>query len=60
MYLLNNSRFIQTENLQAEIDGEDSDIVRLQFDVNYFDVYDIRSDTDYPNMNTIYINERYQ
>lgn len=60
MYLLNNSRFIQTENLQAEIDGEDSDIVRLQFDVNYFDVYDIRSDTDYPKMNTIYTNERYQ
>lgn len=57
-YLLNNRRFLLTENVHAEIDGEDSDIITFSFDVKYFDVNP--SKTEYETVNTLHLQERYK
>jgi hypothetical protein len=57
-YLLNKRDFLLTENLHAEIDGEDSDIITFSFDVKYFDVNP--SKTEYEIINTLHLQERYK
>lgn len=57
-YLLNKRLFLLTENLHAEIDGEDSDIILFSFDVKYFDV--APSTTEYETANTLHLQERYE
>lgn len=57
-YLLNKRLFLLTENLHAEIDGEDSDIILFSFDVKYFDV--APSTTEYETVNTLHFQERYE
>jgi hypothetical protein len=58
-YLLNERRFLLTENIHAEIDGEDSDLITFSFDVKYFDHAPVNNG-DYEIMNTLHVNERYK
>lgn len=57
-YLLNKRDFLLTENLHAEIDGEDSDVILFSFDVKYFDI--APSKTEYEIINTLHLQERYK
>lgn len=57
-YLLNKRDFLLTENLHAEIDGEDSDVILFSFDVKYFDI--APSTTEYEIINTLHLQERYK
>lgn len=57
-YLSNKRHFLLTENLHAEIDGEDSDVILFSFDVKYFDI--APSTTEYEIINTLHLQERYK
>lgn len=51
------NRYLQTLNLNHEIDGEDSDIINFSFDIKYYD-YLYEKDTDQELMNQLHLNER--
>lgn len=53
------NRYLQTLNLNHEIDGEDSDIITLSFDIRYYDyLYEKDSNKDQVLMNQLHLNER--
>lgn len=53
------NRYLQTLNLNHEIDGEDSDIITLSFDIRYYDyLYEKDNNKDQVLMNQLHLNER--
>lgn len=56
-----NNRYLLTKNLSLEIEGEDSDIIRLSFDVQYYDyLYTKDKENEaYEKLETLHLNERY-
>lgn len=59
-YLLNKRRYVLTENLHTEIDGDDSDIITFSFDISYFDALSNTDTNNYDMMNTLHLQERYK
>ena len=59
--VLKDNRYLLTKNLSLEIEGEDSDIIRLSFDVKYYDyLYTKDKENEaYDRLNTLHLNERY-
>lgn len=60
--VLKDNRYLLTKNLSLEIEGEDSDIIHLSFDIQYYD-YLYTKDTEneaYDRLINLYLHERYK
>lgn len=55
------NRYLLTKNLSHEIDGEDSDIIILSFDIQYYDYLYTKDNENeaYEKLTTLHLNERY-
>lgn len=59
--VLKDNRYLLTKNLSHEIEGEDSDIIILSFDVQYYDYLYTKDNENeaYDRLETLHLNERY-